>query len=237
MNRNSPSGADPMFPAAIKTINGSVDIFRGFPVTGIDGLEFGFDMSDPAYQPIFTRKQDLERLEAEGGTLCLALFSKRIIIGYAIAAAPSRTSRWAMVDSLPILELKAVEVAWPFRNQCIARDLLTCLFSGSDFDDQIVYLSAYAWLWDTAHTGLSCNDYREMLMRLYARFGFESFPTNDPNVCLKPENIFMARIGRNISSKDRECFKWLRFGITLPIRTISDGKAIENSGKNSYVPE
>ena len=226
-----------MFPAAIKTVKGSVDICAGFPVDGNNGLVFGFDMSDPAYQPIYTRKQALERLEATGGTLCLALFRKRSIIGYAVIAPPSRSSRWSRVDSLPILELKAVEVAWPFRKRGIAGHLLSCLFSGSAFDDQIVYLSAYAWLWDTVYTELSCNAYREMLMRLYARFDFKSLQTNEPNVCLKPENIFMARIGKNISSNNRERFKWLRFGITLPVGTFSNGKAIENSEKNSYVPE
>ncbi|MDT8378450.1 MAG: hypothetical protein RQ739_06115 [Desulfotignum sp.] len=226
-----------MVPSTILTRKGSVDICTGFPAGRSDELVFGINTSDPAYQPIYTRKQTLEQLAPRGENLCLALFRKKMIVGYALIAPPSQNSRWARVDSLPLVELKAVEVACPFRNQGIAGHLLTRLFSGSTFDDHIVFLTAYAWLWDMAHTDLSCDAYREMLMTLYARFGFESCQTNEPNVCLKPENIFMARIGKNVSSNDRECFKWLRFGITSPVGNFSDGNAIENSEKNSYVPE
>jgi len=31
---------------------------------------------------------------------------------------------------------------------------------------------------------------------------------------LKPENIFMARIGKNVSKELQNQFKWLRFGMT-----------------------
>lgn len=202
---------------AIDTDKGPVTVCAGFPAGGCDVLAFGLDTSDPAYQPIYTGKQTLEQFAATGGAVCLALFRERIIIGFAVIGHPAPDSRWARAGPNGILELKAVEVARPFRNQGIARHLLTHLFSGSAFEDHIVFLTAYAWLWDIAHTGLSCGAYREMLMTLYAGFGFEPCLTNEPNVCLKPENIFMAKIGKNISAKERELFKWLRFGITSPV--------------------
>jgi acetoin utilization protein AcuA len=203
---------------AIHTDKGSVAICAGFPADKSDTLAFGLDTSDPAYQPIYTGKQTLEKFAATGGAVCLALFRERIIIGYAVIGHPAPDSRWVRAGRNNILELTAVEVARPFRNQGIAGHLLTRLFSGTAFEDHIVFLTAYAWLWDIAHTGLSCDAYREMLMSLYAKFGFESCRTNEPNVCLKPENIFMARIGKNISSKERKCFKWMRFGITSPVQ-------------------
>jgi acetoin utilization protein AcuA len=214
------------------TDQGPVDICSGFPADGEEALVFGIDTSDPAYQPIYTRKQSLKQLAAAGGTLCLALFRKTMIIGYAVIAPPSQNSRWAGVDVPAIQELKAVEVARPFRHRGVAGSLLTCLFSSSDFSGHIVVLSAYAWLWDMAHTNLSCKAYREMLMSLYARFGFESFQTNESNVSLKPENIFMARIGQRVSLEDRERFKWLRFGITSPLKQGFRGKPLEHSEKN-----
>ncbi len=146
---------------------------------------------------------------------------------------PSLNSRWAGADELPLQELKAVEVARQFRHQGIARCLLAQMFSGSAFNDQIVFLSSYAWLWDITHTGLSCHAYRKMLLALYAGFGFESFQTNEPNVCLKPENIFMARIGKQISLKDRERFKWLRFGIAKPDDFVFGDETVEKFSKNS----
>jgi acetoin utilization protein AcuA len=213
--------------SAIDTDKGTVTVCARFPAGGYDALAFGLDTSDPAYQPIYTRKQTLEQFAQAGGAVCLALFRKRIIIGFAVIGQPAPDSRWARAGPNGILELKAVEVARPFRNQGIAGHLLTHLFSGSAFNDHIVFLTAYAWLWDTDHTGLSCGAYREMLMTLYAGFGFESCQTNEPNVCLKPENIFMARIGKNVSSKERERFKWMRFGIFPPVQNQPFGSAVD----------
>ncbi|MDZ7663718.1 MAG: hypothetical protein U5K27_00040 [Desulfotignum sp.] len=226
-----------MFPSLIMTDKGPVEICNGFPAGESDDLAFGIDTSDPAYQPIYTRKRTLERFAATGGSVSLALFRKWIIIGYAVIGSPSADSRWAKTRCSKILELKGIEVARQFRSRGIAGYLMTHLFSGAAHDDRIVILSAFAWLWDIAHTGMSCDAYSEMLTNLYARFGFESFQTNELNVCLKPENIFMARIGKNISKKDRERFKWLRFGIVSPHRDGLCGKTVENSEKNSYVTE
>jgi len=226
-----------MVPSLIMTEKGPVEICTGFPAGENDGLAFGIDTSDPAYQPIYTQKRTLERFAATGGSVSLALFRKRIIIGYAVIGSPSADSRWAKARCRKILELKGIEVARHFRSQGIAGRLMTHLFSGAAHDDRIVILSAFAWLWDIAHTGMSCDVYRNMLTNLYAGFGFESFQTNEPNVCLKPENIFMTRIGKNISTKDRERFKWLRFGILTPHRDGLCGKTVENSEKNSYVTE
>lgn len=219
------------------TENGPVEICTGFPAGENHGLTFGIDTSDPAYQPIYTQKRTLERFAATGGSVSLALFRNRIIIGYAVIGPPPTDSRWAKARCCKILELKGIEVARHFRNQGIAGCLMTHFFSGAVHDDRIVILSAFAWLWDIVHTGMSCEGYRNMLTNLYAGFGFESFQTNEPNVCLKPENIFMARIGKNISTKDRERFKWLRFGIVTPDREGLCGKTVENSEKNSYVTE
>jgi acetoin utilization protein AcuA len=222
-----------MGPSTFQTDQGVVNICTGLPPDGTDGLAFGLDTTDPVYQPIYTRKRNLAQIAAAGGSLSMALLRKKKIIGYAAIAPPSLNTRWARSDALPLLELKAVEVAWQFRHQGIARSLLTHLFSDAALEDHIVFLSAYAWLWDIAHTGLSCHAYRNMLMTLYAGFGFKSFQTNEPNVCLKPENIFMARIGKHISSKDLDLFKWLRFGITPPDSNAFSGvKTVENSAKN-----
>ena len=42
----------------------------------------------------------------------------------------------------------------------------------------------------------------------------QEYQTNEPNICLRPENIFMARIGENVSREIQNQFKWLRFGMT-----------------------
>jgi acetoin utilization protein AcuA len=52
-----------------------------------------------------------------------------------------------------------------------------------------------------------------MLVHLFEQNGFRVFETNEPNVCLKPENVLMCRLGNNISRETKDRFKWLRFGL------------------------
>jgi acetoin utilization protein AcuA len=49
---------------------------------------------------------------------------------------------------------------------------------------------------------------------LFEPSGFQELQTNEPNICLKPENLFMARIGQRVSPGNQKKFKWLRFGVT-----------------------
>jgi len=53
----------------------------------------------------------------------------------------------------------------------------------------------------------------ELPALLFEPFGFVEYQTNEPNICLKPENVFMGRIGKNVSLEVQNDFKWLRFGM------------------------
>ena len=53
-----------------------------------------------------------------------------------------------------------------------------------------------------------------MLIRLFSPHGFIEMQTNEPNICLKSENLFMARIGAQVDDTVRQAFKWLRFGVS-----------------------
>jgi acetoin utilization protein AcuA len=81
-------------------------------------------------------------------------------------------------------------------------------------EDKIVYLVGYSWTWDLDGTEKTAPQYRRILIKLFEPHGFQEFRTNEPNVCLKPENLFMCRIGKNIPKKILDRFKWLRFGLT-----------------------
>ena len=69
----------------------------------------------------------------------------------------------------------------------------------------------YSWTWDLDGTGKTAQQYRMILIRLFGGLEFKEFQTNEPNICLKPENLFMARIGSRVSSEMRTNFKWLLF--------------------------
>ena len=193
---------------------GRVFIHAGVTPEQLKRLESVFDRQDKTHAPLYTREQIQAKCAASEVAVCLALLENKTIVGFAVISPPGSTSRWASCRNRMIRELSAVEVARQFRQQGIATRLLSELFSTVCLEDRIICLSAYSWLWDLAGSGMSTERYRHMLLHLYARFGFASYQTNEPNVCLYPENIFMARIGRNISPKEREGFKWLRFGIT-----------------------
>ena len=73
----------------------------------------------------------------------------------------------------------------------------------------------YSWTWDLEDKGISAMAYRDMLISIFSRQGFKSFQTNEPNIMLRPENLFMARIGTHISEDIQKQFKWVRFDLDL----------------------
>jgi len=112
-----------------------------------------------------------------------------------------------------MVEVKAVEVSRRWRNGGLAKGILASLLSDPDIEAKIIYMVGYSWTWDLDGSDLTALEYRNMLIRLFTEFGFQEYQTNEPNICLKPENLFMGRIGNAISEKLQKDFKWLRFGV------------------------
>ncbi|MEJ2037819.1 MAG: hypothetical protein P8X55_02655, partial [Desulfosarcinaceae bacterium] len=75
------------------------------------------------------------------------------------------------------------------------------------------YMVGYMWTWDLDGTGLTAQQYRNILIRIFSAHGFQQYQTNEPNLCLKPENLFMGRVGSQVSEETRKAFKWLCYGI------------------------
>ena len=55
--------------------------------------------------------------------------------------------------------------------------------------------------------------YRAMIVNMLSKAGFEEMYTNEPNIALRQENVFMARIGSRVSGRDKARFRDLRFNI------------------------
>jgi acetoin utilization protein AcuA len=51
------------------------------------------------------------------------------------------------------------------------------------------------------------------MLNLMKNHGFQEYYTNEPNIAIREENIFMARIGSRVSVEDQHRFRNLRFGI------------------------
>ena len=80
------------------------------------------------------------------------------------------------------------------------------------------------------------QEYRQILIRLFETQGFAEYETNEPNICLKQENIFMCRVGRRVPPEVVENFNWLRFGITPEPETTAvaaQGPARSVAGRQS----
>jgi acetoin utilization protein AcuA len=72
----------------------------------------------------------------------------------------------------------------------------------------------YSWTWDLKGTRKTARQYRDILIKLFKPHGFKEYRSNEPNVCLKPENLFMCRVDKDITQAILNRFKWLRFGLS-----------------------
>jgi acetoin utilization protein AcuA len=111
------------------------------------------------------------------------------------------------------MEVKAVEVSRDWRGSGIGRSLVSGILEHPDTEDHILYFVGYTWTWDLEGSKLSASKYRDMMYNLFKSQCFAEYKTNEPNVCLDPNNLFMCRIGKHITEEVLEQFKWLRFGI------------------------
>jgi acetoin utilization protein AcuA len=167
------------------------------------------------YKSLYTSREPLEKAaEHPDANIVLALAEHNFIIGYGVLAYPDPGERWAELGPGIMIEVKAIEVCRCWRSLKIAPAILRMLFAYPQIEDKIVYMVGYQWTWDLNETKKTVQQYRQMLIRLFKAHGFQNYCTNEPNICLKPENLFMCRVGKNITQVVLDRFKWLRFGLS-----------------------
>lgn len=168
------------------------------------------------HHSIFKQRRTLVTRAADAGTnVVLAVTEDRQIAGFGVFAPPDPDDRWSWMTPGVMMEIEVVEVHRRFRGCHVAADLVGLMLAHSRIEAMIAFMVGFSWTWDLEGTGLSPADYRSVLMRLFSRHGFIEFKTNEPNVCLKPENLFMARIGSAITDESKEAFKYVRFGLPI----------------------
>lgn len=173
-----------------------------------------FGISDD-FKSLFTQRESLAKSAAcEGANVVLALADAKDIIGYGVLDYPDEGERWAEMGAKIMMEIKAIEVCRTWRSVGVAHRIMEMMLVDPQIEDKIIYLVGYSWTWDLAGAGTNAGQYRAKLVELFKSHGFQEYETNEPNVCLKPENFLMGRIGKNISQMIKDRFKWLRFGLT-----------------------
>ncbi len=167
------------------------------------------------YKSLYTKRETLEKIAGQSdANVVLALIDNSRIIGFGVLAYPESGERWAELGSQVMMEVKAIEVARSWRKAQIASSILKMVVDHPLIEDKVAYMVGYSWTWDLEGTQKTGREYRNILVRLFESCGFQEYRTNEPNICLKSENVFMCRIGKNISEMILNRFKWLRFGLS-----------------------
>ena len=167
------------------------------------------------FKSLYTSRELLEKSAGQpDANIVLALAEHNHIIGYAVLAYPDPEERWADLGPEIMMEVTAIEVCHSWRSRKIASSILKMMVVQPQIEEKIVYMVGYSWTWDLNGTRKTAQQYRQMLIDLFKPHGFKEYKTNEPNICLKSENLFMCRVGNNIRQVILDRFKWLRFGLS-----------------------
>lgn len=167
------------------------------------------------YKSIYTKQKTLvQHADSALANVVLALTESRQIVGFGVFSHPDDDDRWAKLEPEIMMEIKAVEVCQSFRSYKIAGDLIQLMLTHPNIEQMIAYMVGYSWTWDLDGSGLTAQQYRNVLIRLFSPHQFIELQTNEANICLRPENIFMGRVGSQVSDQVCQDFKLLRFGFT-----------------------
>lgn len=178
---------------------------------------FGFDRQfseHRGFRSLYTRGESLIRRAAEeDANVVLAVTDKENIIGFGVLACPGPDQRWARLEPKVMMEVKAIEVTRDWRRMGVGSVLVKGMLSHPKVEEKIIYFVGFTWTWDLEWTRMTASKYRKMMIRLFQPFQFNECKTNEPNICLDADNLFMCRTGKNISSRLLDDFKWLSFGV------------------------
>lgn len=198
----------------IQTPNGAITICPRCVPGFFSNLKLDAGLGNFAHYSSIIQKLDVfeKVISGKDGRVAVALKESNIVVGYLVCWYPDRAERWSRLGEL-MYEMGAIEVSRNFRHMQIAQKMITLILDDDFFEDKIAYMNGFSWHWDLDGSGLTMAEYRKMMMRLLKGYGFQEFYTNEQNIALREENIFMARIGSRVSAEQQQKFRNLRFGI------------------------
>lgn len=168
----------------------------------------------PSYNSLFPSPESLARAaQADSADLVLGLDRTEKIVGYCLLREPLASDFFGRLSPGLLIEIAGLEVSRNYRRSHLGRRLLQIGLANETLEERIVFFVGYSWTWDLLGSGLSAGEYRRMIIGLATAYGFEVCPTNEPNVCLRPENLLMARIGSKVAVREARRFKNLLIGL------------------------
>ena len=203
---------------ALETPMGTLSVYAFASPDEIRRLSFDGQFGEhPGFRSLYTRRASLiKRAAQEDTNVVLAVTDKKNIIGFGVLACPEPDQRWARLEPKVMMEVKAIEVARDWRQMGVGSVLVKGMLSHPGVEEKIVYFVGFTWTWDLRWTKITASQYRKMMIRLFQPFQFNECKTNEPNICLDADNLFMCRTGKNISDRLLDDFKWLSFGVYHP---------------------
>lgn len=166
------------------------------------------------YNPIISKKERLAQAASRSDTnVTLVFTAEKEVVAFGILEYPQPDERWVKVGDRIMMEVSVIEISRPWRSAGIAKPLLRLLTDHPLKEQRILYMVGYSWTWDLDSRGIPPMTYRDMMVHLFASCGFKIFQTNEPNIMLRPENLFMARIGADVPEDVQQRFKRVRFGL------------------------
>lgn len=199
----------------VQTDQGTITVASFYTPEHIEALAFkrSFQLH-PHYSPIISSKKSLIKIAAEpDANVTLATTSAGDIVGFGILQYPDPDERWVRVGDQVMMELSVVEVSRAWRSGGLAKKILELALDHPHKDDKILYMVGYSWTWDIEGSGLPIMAYRDMMIGLFAQFGFSLRQTNEPNIMMRPENMFMVKIGANVSEAVVRRLKQVQFNL------------------------
>jgi acetoin utilization protein AcuA len=180
----------------------------------IGGLELDAGLGHFSHYSSIIQKLDVfEKIaSSKDGTVALALAKEKIIVGYVTGSYPDRTDRWSKLGDL-MYELATIEISRNFRGLNLSSAIVGSVIGDDWYEDKIAYMNGFSWHWDLDGNHVTMAQYRKLMLNLMKKFRFQEYYTNEPNIAIREENIFMARVGSRVSAEDQQRFRNLRFGI------------------------
>ena len=189
-------GAGHPAPRQFETAKGVLTLLPACPVEVMQSLGI-----DPGLGYFWHNRADLQReallrIAAQpNGWVTIGHSAERAIIGYVTVSVPDADTRWGRDHIDGLLELGGIEVGRAWRGLKLSDQLMKATFGEAAFDRQIVIATGYRWCWDVESSGLTVREYRDVLHRVFYRYGFRFYETDEPNIAWYPDNALVARVG------------------------------------------
>jgi acetoin utilization protein AcuA len=199
-------------PVELNTAKGMITVIPACSASDIQAMDLHASLGYFWHNRIDRLKEALVKIASQPqGYVTVACTVEHIVIGFVTVSLPSEDMRWGRDHLEGLFELGGIEVARDWRRLRLADAMMKAMFGSGVFDKSIVIATGYRWCWDYDESGLTVNEYRDCLHRLFQRYGFQLLETDEPNIAWYPDNALVGRIGSRASSALTTKFKSLLF--------------------------